>query len=139
MMCWSVFYYSYSNNPNFNNKSDKIKISRIRMVARHCQWHVAKTPLAVVFFFLLFSFFLKKKTERRQWEWRVSHWCQKPMQTLCFFLKKKWKTPLLVASLHKRVSRTDAFTQRHWQWRTAIRILKILISSLLLLKLRLFE
>jgi hypothetical protein len=25
------FFYNYSNNPNFNNKSDKIKILRIQM------------------------------------------------------------------------------------------------------------
>jgi hypothetical protein len=25
----SFFYYNYSNNPNFNNKGDKIKILRI--------------------------------------------------------------------------------------------------------------
>jgi hypothetical protein len=38
-------------------------------------------------------------------------------------------------SLHKHVSKTDVFTQRHWQRRAAIHILKILILSLLLLNL----
>jgi hypothetical protein len=36
-----LFYYNYLNNPNFNNKSDKIKILRIR-------------------FFFTSQFFLKK-------------------------------------------------------------------------------
>jgi hypothetical protein len=56
------FYYKYSNNLNFNNKSDKIKILRIRMAARHRQWRVVKTPLAVTSFpFFYFSIFSSKK------------------------------------------------------------------------------
>jgi hypothetical protein len=31
------FYTNYSNNPNFNNKSDKIKILKIQMIVRHRQ------------------------------------------------------------------------------------------------------
>jgi hypothetical protein len=41
------FYNNYLNNHNYNNKSDKIKILRIRMVARHYQWRCvnASVPL----------------------------------------------------------------------------------------------
>jgi hypothetical protein len=34
----NFFYNNYLNNSNFNNNSDKIKILRIQMTARHCQW-----------------------------------------------------------------------------------------------------
>jgi hypothetical protein len=34
---YSYFYNNYSNNLNFNNKSDKIKILRIRMITHHRQ------------------------------------------------------------------------------------------------------
>jgi hypothetical protein len=60
-----IFNYNYSNNHNFNNKSDKIKILRIRMTARCCQWCFANTSLTMTFFLLFFYFsviFLKKKT-----------------------------------------------------------------------------
>jgi hypothetical protein len=46
----------------------------------------------------------------------------------------------MLVALCKRVNPTDAFVQRrHWEWRAAIHILKILILSFLLLKLGLFK
>jgi hypothetical protein len=65
-MIWRFFFYnSYLNNHNFNNKSDKIEILRIYMVARHCQWRCvnvscvcAKMLLRMIS--LCFIFFRKK-------------------------------------------------------------------------------
>jgi hypothetical protein len=103
------FTYNIYNNYIINNKSDEIKILKIRMAVRHCQWCVAKTPLAMAFllsFFFLFSVFLKKKTKRRQWE---------------------NATPTGVKLLYNASDfKKKVFT-------TVIRIFKFLISSLLLL------
>jgi hypothetical protein len=51
------FYNNYFKNLNFNNKSYKIEILRIRMAARQSHWRIcAETPLGVG----SFIFFLKK-------------------------------------------------------------------------------
>jgi hypothetical protein len=36
----AIFYYNYLNNFNFNNRSDKIKILRIKIAVCHCQWRL---------------------------------------------------------------------------------------------------
>jgi hypothetical protein len=43
----SFFYNNYLNNSNFNNKSDKIKILRIRMAVCHCQWRCVNSSMPV--------------------------------------------------------------------------------------------
>jgi hypothetical protein len=81
------FYNNYLNNPNFNNKNDKIKILRIRMAARHYQWRCvnASVPLTRLCKNIIqsgvFQFFYNLKLRAlltawfgRQWEKRHSHW-----------------------------------------------------------------
>jgi hypothetical protein len=40
----AIFVFNYLNNPNFNNKSDKIKFLKLQMAARHWQWRFANVP-----------------------------------------------------------------------------------------------
>jgi hypothetical protein len=99
------FYYNYSNNPNFNNKSDKIKNLRIRMPARHCQWRVAKMPPTVTSF--LFSFFLKKKPWKMLVGVAFFPLASGPTQTLSFRKKNM-----------KGATGSGVFAQtRQWEWR----------------------
>jgi hypothetical protein len=42
------FYNNYLNNFNFNNKSDKIKILRIWMTARHYQWRCVNASIPLM-------------------------------------------------------------------------------------------
>jgi hypothetical protein len=53
---FSFFIHNYYNNYIINNKSDEIKILKIRMAVRHCQWRVAKTSLAVTSLLVSFYF-----------------------------------------------------------------------------------
>jgi hypothetical protein len=64
---WTVlFIYNICNNYIINNKSDEIEILKIRMaVARY-----KDATASDVFTFFFFTYQFKKKTERRQWEWR---------------------------------------------------------------------
>jgi hypothetical protein len=67
----TFFYNNYLNNPNFNIKSDKFEILRIRMAACHCQWRSINVPLSP------FSFFFKLKlltpVGKHHIHWRLSN------------------------------------------------------------------
>jgi hypothetical protein len=82
----SFFYNNYSNNPNFTSRSDKIKILRIRMAARHCQYHCVNTSVSLtrldkdVIGSSVFQFFFNLEWNRVdlakcQQEKRQSYWC----------------------------------------------------------------
>jgi hypothetical protein len=55
-----IFYYNYSNNFNFNNKSDKIKFLRIDSAPLSMTLCKDATVSDVFPFFLLFSYFFLK-------------------------------------------------------------------------------
>jgi hypothetical protein len=73
------FNNNYSNNPNFNNKSDKIENLRIQMTARHYQISLACLYKDVTRSDIFQFFFLKKNLEL----------CVLLISLLVIYLKKK--------------------------------------------------
>jgi hypothetical protein len=82
------------------------------MIARHCQWRFAKTPLIIAsyIFFTFQLFFLKKMKDVSESDIFPTG----ARANLANLSLKKWKISLPMTSLHKRISKTDAFTQIHW-------------------------
>jgi hypothetical protein len=135
-----IFVNNYLNNHNFNNKSDKVKNLRIWMTTRPLSMALCKDVTGSgVFFFLLFNYFSLNKLSTPVWVTFLPLALLSSCDTLFFKKRKeKWKMSLPIASLHKHANGTDAFTQRHWQCRAAIRILNFFYFITLIIKIRIF-
>jgi hypothetical protein len=76
-LCSVFFIYNIYNNYIINNKNDEINFFKNTNISASLSVARCKNVTGSIFFiFFYFSVFFKKKTERRQWEWRFFHWRQ---------------------------------------------------------------